>query len=150
MTVTIETASNRHLDTLYEIEKACFKEEAFTKQQISILLADYNSVCLIAKIDNQVAGFIIGTIGFERNSLTGHILTIDVLPAHQRKNIGTRLLREIESLFKQKNVAACRLEVREDNIAAISLYEKLGYKKIGKLENYYGSKHGFYFRKTLA
>ena len=150
MTVTIETASNRHLDILYEIERTCFKEEAFTKQQISILLADYNSICLIAKEDNQAVGFVIGTIGFERNSLTGHILTIDILPTHQRKNIGTRLLREIESLFKQKSVVACRLEVREDNIAAIILYEKLGYKKMGKLDNYYGSKHGFYFRKTLA
>jgi len=150
MTVTMEIASNRHLNTLHEIEKTCFKEEAFTKQQISILLADYNSICLIAKEDDQAVGFIIGAIGFERHSLTGHILTIDVPPAHQRKNIGTRLLREIESLFKQKNVTACRLEVREDNIAAITLYEKLGYKKIGKLENYYGSKHGFYFRKTLA
>jgi ribosomal protein S18 acetylase RimI-like enzyme len=43
----------------------------------------------------------------------------------------------------------CRLEVREDNAAALNLYQKLGYKKVGKLEKYYGEAHGLYLQKTL-
>jgi ribosomal protein S18 acetylase RimI-like enzyme len=40
--------------------------------------------------------------------------------------------------------------VREDNIAALGLYRKLGYEKIAKLKSYYGKANGIYLRKSLA
>jgi len=150
MTLTIEDASLRHLDRLYEIEMECFNKEAFTKQQIASLLSDYNSVSLIAKENGEIVGFIIGMVYVERNSLTGHILTIDVSPTHRRKGTAQKLLREIEKIFKEKGVKACRLEVREENIAALGLYQKLGYKKIAKLKNYYRNAHGIYLKKDLT
>ena len=150
MTLTIEDASLRHLDRLYEIEMECFNKEAFTKQQIASLLSDYNSVSLVAKENGEIIGFIIGIVYVERNSLTGHILTIDILPIHRRKGIAQSLLQKIEKIFKEKSVKACRLEVREDNIAALGLYQKLGYKKIAKLKNYYRNAHGIYLKKDLT
>jgi ribosomal protein S18 acetylase RimI-like enzyme len=59
-------------------------------------------------------------------------------------------LEEIERIFKEKGAEACYLEVREGNAAALSLYLRFGYKKIGKLRNYYGNAHGIYLKKTLA
>ena len=56
---------------------------------------------------------------------------------------------EIENYLKQKGISECRLEVREDNHPAIKLYQAIGYQTIGKLENYYGKKHGLYLKKTL-
>jgi len=150
MTVTIEDASIKHLDRLYEIETQCFDREAFTKQQIAHLLTDYNSVSLVAKEKNEIVGFIIGMIYPERNSLTGHILTIDVSPAYRRKGIAQKFLQEIEKIFRDKDVKSCRLEVREDNVAALRLYQKLGYEKIAKLKNYYGKAHGLYLKKDLT
>jgi ribosomal-protein-alanine N-acetyltransferase len=150
MPITIEDASIRHLDKLYEIETQCFDREAFTKQQIASLLRDYNSVSLVAKINGEIMGFIIGTIYIERNSLTGHILTIDISPVHRRKGTAQKLLQETEKIFKEKGVKTCRLEVREDNIAALRLYQKFGYKKVAKLNNYYGNAHGIYLKKDLT
>jgi len=46
-------------------------------------------------------------------------------------------------------VVECRLEVRQDNAAAIGLYKRLGYEEIGLLEGYYGRKHGLYLKKNL-
>jgi ribosomal-protein-alanine N-acetyltransferase len=150
MTITIETARMHHLNRLYEIENECFQTEAFTKQRISSLLTDYNSISLVAKGENQIVGFIMGSIYFERNSLTGHILTIDVSTEHRGKQIGTRLLQEMEKLFRERGIMVCHLEVREDNLAALGLYRKFGYVEIGKLKNYYGSAHGIYLRKALS
>jgi len=150
MPITIEDASIRHLDKLYEIEMECFEREAFTKQQIAHLLTDYNSVSLVAKVNSEIIGFIIGIIYLERNSPTGHILTIDISPIYRRKGIAQKLLQEIEKIFKEKGVKACRLEVREDNIAALRLYQKFGYKKVAKLKNYYGNAHGIYLKKDLT
>jgi ribosomal-protein-alanine acetyltransferase len=150
MTLAIEDASIRHLEKLYEIEKQCFETEAFTKSQIANLLTDYNSIGLIAKADGEIVGFIIGTLYFERSSAVGHVLTIDVSPSHRRKEIGLRLIQEIVGIFRQRGAKTSSLEVREDNIAALRLYEKCGYKKVGKLKNYYGTVHGIYLRKTLV
>jgi ribosomal-protein-alanine N-acetyltransferase len=149
MTIELETATTQMLDTLHEIEKLCFKEEAFTKQQICYLLRDHNAVSLIALIDGNVAGFIIGRIDTIRRVAIGHIMTIDVAPLCRRKGIATHLLLEIERIFAQKSVRENHLEVREGNFVALSLYEKLGYKKISRLENYYGSTHGLYLEKVL-
>jgi ribosomal-protein-alanine N-acetyltransferase len=150
MPITIEDASIRHLDKLYEIEMECFEREAFTKQQIAHLLTDYDSVSLVAKVNGEIVGFIIGMIYLERNSLTGHIFTIDISPIHRRKGTAQKLLQEIEKIFKEKGVKTCRLEVREDNIAALRLYQKFGYKKVAKLKNYYGNAHGIYLKKDLT
>jgi len=51
--------------------------------------------------------------------------------------------------LKSRGVLECRLEVREDNVAAISLYKRLGYVELGLLEGYYGRKHGLYLKKNL-
>ncbi len=149
-TVTTEDASIRYLDRLYEIEMECFEKEAFTKQQIAYLLTDYNSISLVAKVNDKIVGFIIGKINVQRKSLVGHILTIDISPTHRRKGIAERLLQEIEKIFREKGIKVCYLEVREDNIAALSLYQKSGYRKIGRLKNYYGNAHGIYLRKALT
>src|SRR4030042_5146235 len=150
MLAVLEDASSKDLDRLYEIEKECFNEEAFTEEEISRLLDDYNTVSLIARVQDEIAGFVVGMIHIERSTLRGHILTIDVGSAYRRKGIGTLLMGEIERIFRQKGVKASFLEVREDNTSAINLYLKLGYKIMGKLDNYYGKIHGIYLKKNLS
>ncbi|MEM3153320.1 MAG: ribosomal protein S18-alanine N-acetyltransferase [Candidatus Bathyarchaeia archaeon] len=149
-TVKIEDASIKHLDKLFEIEMECFKSEAFTKQQIAQLLQNQNCISLVAKENDKIIGFIIGMIYVEDGVLTGHILTIDVSPSHRRKGVGIKLLQELEEIFRDRQVKVSRLEVREDNVAALSLYQKFGYKKIGRLQHYYGDAHGILLEKVLA
>jgi len=150
MSVSVEDASVKYLDRLYKIEKECFDKEAFSRKQIAQLLTDYNSVSLIARVNGEIAGFIVGVIYLDRKAVNGHILTIDVSPLHRRRGIGRILLQEMETIFAKRGVQACLLEVREDNAAAISLYRKLGYEEIGRLKNYYANAHGIYFKKVLA
>lgn len=140
----------RHLDRLCEIERDCFKEEAFSRQQIANLLMDYNTISLIAIEKSNIIGFIIGTIIFERKALDGHVLTIDVTSPSQRRGVGQKLLQEIEKIFAERDIKTCHLEVKEGNIKALSLYKNAGYQTIGKLKNYYGKADGLYLRKNLA
>jgi [ribosomal protein S18]-alanine N-acetyltransferase len=149
MEVKIETATTKILDQLYQIEEDCFDQEAFSKRQIAYLLTDYNAIALIAKAGNAIAGFIIAQVEIEGNTEFGHIITINVAPKCRRQKVATKMLHEMESLLKQRSISICQLEVREDNHAAIKLYQGLGYQTVGKLENYYGKKHGLYFKKLL-
>jgi ribosomal-protein-alanine N-acetyltransferase len=150
MPITVEDASRKDLDQLYEIETECFRREAFTKKQIAELLMDYNSISLLARYNGEAVGFIIGRISVEEEALAGHILTLDVLPAQRRRGIGRRLLQELESILLQKNIRESYLEAREDNVAALRLYERMGYEKTGKLKDYYGDAHGVCLKKVLA
>lgn len=139
-----------HLGRLCEIENQCFEQEAFTKQQLAYLLTDYNTIGLAARVNGEIAGFAIARVDIRRNELFGHIVTVDVAPAYRRKGIAEKLLREVESALRVRGVKECLLEVRESNVAALSLYQKLGYEKVGKLEKYYGNAHALYLKKILC
>jgi ribosomal protein S18 acetylase RimI-like enzyme len=76
MDIKIEDATIRVLDELYEIEKQSFDKEAFSKQQIGYLLSDYNAISLLAKVDGEIAGFIIGGVETVGDKLAGHVLTM--------------------------------------------------------------------------
>lgn len=149
MDVKVESVSISNLDELYGIEKQCFEQEAFPKRELAYLLGDYNAIGLAAKVDGEIVGFAIARVDIRRNAPFGHILTVDVTPACRRRGIAQKLLHEIEAILREKGVKECRLEVREDNFAALSLYQKLGYKEMGTLERYYGDADGLYLKKIL-
>ena len=149
MDIKIEDASLTHLNKLFEIEQQCFTKEAFTKQQISYLIADYNTISLVAKINNEIVGFTILQLEAEDDSTFGHIITLNVAPNFRRKGVAQKMLQETESILKSRGIAECRLEVRQDNTAAIKLYKQLGYREISVLDRYYGKAHGLYLEKTL-
>jgi ribosomal-protein-alanine N-acetyltransferase len=149
MEVTIEPASIALLDELYEIEKQCFQEEAFSKLQIGYLLAAGASVSLAARAEGRLVGFIIGLVEWVHSQPVGHVVTLEVLPFFRRRGIAQRLMLEAEAVFKQSGAGEARLEVRESNTAALGLYVKLGYRKAALLEGYYGKVNGLYLRKAL-
>ena len=149
MEIRIETASVKLLDKLFKIEEQCFDQEAFTKRQIAYLVSDYNTISLIAKLESEIAGFILAQIEIENDTLFGHIITINVVPAFRKKGIGSKMMQEMEAILKQKGISECHLEVREDNSPALKLYQNSGYQKIGRLEKYYGKAHGLYLKKNL-
>jgi len=139
------------LEKLCEIERECFTVEAFTKEQIRFLLDDQNAVGLIALLDDEVAGFIIGLIHHHNKTRTGHICTIDVAVKYRRKGVGLKLLSELEKVFVKMGVKTCYLEARVDNVAARELYRKQGYVEVERLEDYYHvGVHGVLFVKRLS
>jgi ribosomal protein S18 acetylase RimI-like enzyme len=59
-----------------------------------------------------------------------------VIKAFQRKGIGELMLKELLVFLKEKQIKRFVLEVLENNIPAIKLYEKFGFRKTRKLECY--------------
>ena len=150
MSITVLHADLGDLETLYEIERECFSNEAFSKEQIAFFLEASNAVSLVAQVDGKTAGFIAGLIEQHGKSRIGHIYTVDVVPKYRRVGVGSKLLEEIEKDFTEKGVEACFLEARFSNLAARKLYQKHGYVEIGKLSNYYArGVHGIRLKKKL-
>lgn len=63
-------------------------------------------------------------------------LTIVVHPGHERRGIGSRLMKDLmEWAGANRNVGKIELLVRASNEAAIALYRKLGFEVEGRLIN---------------
>ena len=66
-----------------------------------------------------------------------HVLKIAVTPAQRGRGMATWFLNHCFTMGAQQGANSVYLEVRLSNIAAIKLYEKLGFKEIGRRSNYY-------------
>ena len=66
-----------------------------------------------------------------------HILKIAVTPALRGHGIATWFLNRCFTMGARQGVNSVYLEVRPSNIPAVELYEKLGFKEIGRRPNYY-------------
>ena len=67
----------------------------------------------------------------------GHITNVAVAKAFRRQGIGDALVEDFIRLAVQKQLVFVRLEVRESNLGAISLYEKKGFVPVGRRKRYY-------------
>jgi len=62
------------------------------------------------------------------------IHTLTVHPRYQKRGIAEKLLAFAEEEAMQKNIRALRLDVYQHNAPAIALYEKMGYKYVGRVD----------------
>jgi ribosomal-protein-alanine acetyltransferase len=81
----------------------------------------------VAEVAEQIAGF---SVSRTIDAGEVEVLNIAVCPSFRRRGIATRLLRSIRANH-------LILEVRESNLAARTLYEKLGFREIGRRDKYY-------------
>lgn len=63
-------------------------------------------------------------------------LTVGVLPAFRRKGIGEQLMSELYQSCHTNGITEISLGVHKDNIPAINLYQKHGWKPEGRFEDY--------------
>ncbi len=143
-------ASTKDLNRIYKIELECFGENAFTKNLLSYLLSADGTVCLVAEVDDQVVGFIMGCLEFD-GEVKGHIFTLDVSEDYRRRGIASKLLGSIEKSFLDAGAGSCCLEVHVKNYAALNLYRRNGYSVEKIIRNYYGpGLDAYVMRKNLT
>jgi ribosomal protein S18 acetylase RimI-like enzyme len=150
LTIVIQRATTADIETLSRIEQECFIWEAFSKRLLTSLLKTPAAVSLLAKENDEAAGFVIGLVNDYGEIKLGHIVTIDVIPRYRRRGIATKLLQKVEKEFLNAGVRTSYLEVRDDNVAARKLYQKLEYRKVEVLKDYYSrGGDGIRLEKTL-
>jgi ribosomal-protein-alanine acetyltransferase len=127
-----------HLDDCWRLDQQCFVDgEAYSRETFEYLLTAPESVSYRAATSSgAMVGFVIGLIEPDH---TGHITTVGVAPEHRRRQLGKRLMDEVEKGFKERNVRVVRLEVRSLNIPAQKLYQRLGYTITQRLPKYYSN-----------
>ncbi len=124
------------LTRIFQIEEEAFKPmnyPLFVLRQFYDIVPDLFFVA-VNEVD-QIKGYCFG--GIDHESSIGWIFALAVTRPNQKKKIGQRITIELLTAFKNKNITTIQLTTTPDNNAAINLYEKLGFKKVKEVMNYY-------------
>ncbi|MBP9742260.1 MAG: ribosomal protein S18-alanine N-acetyltransferase [Burkholderiales bacterium] len=82
-------------------------------------------------------GKIVACVVYSKVLDEAEILQFWVKKVNKRQGLGEYLLKYLLHELHKKCVVKVFLEVREGNDAAINLYTKLGFNKVGQRKNYY-------------
>ncbi len=116
-------------------------ERIFTSQDHSNLYRTWNEyevtsffqsdpeLCFVAKIDEKVAGFAMGTIIQKRRKAWnyGHLVWIGVDTSYHKMGIGDKLFDAFLDQLIEENVRILLVDTQADNEAAIRFFKKRGF-----------------------
>ncbi len=120
-----------HIKDIAKLEKICFSTP-WSEQSILDAFKTGTRFFVCEK-DNNVLGY----VGISAVLDEGYITNIAVFPKYRKNGVATALLSHLENFAKEKSLSFISLEVRESNLAAISLYNKFGFAVEGKRKNFY-------------
>lgn len=122
------------LPALAAIETECIAEP-WSLRSFESEFAANGAIFLAAEDENgTICGFITASSVLDEVSINN----VAVSALYRRKGIAQLLMGKLWE-YAEEFAAFVTLEVRESNLPAISLYEKLGYERVGLRKNFYSS-----------
>ncbi len=89
--------------------------------------------CWVVVLDKRVIGYGVMSVVIDES----HILNLCIHPEWQGRGLGRKLIQRLLKVARQHGAETAFLEVRESNLAALALYDKLGFMEIGRRRDYY-------------
>jgi len=142
-TFTLRRFHPTDLEKVVHINQVCLPEN-YSSYFFMDLYERFPETFIVAEVNGEIAGYIMcrietglpdfGLLGITKR---GHVISIAVLPEHQRKGIGEALMEEAMLRMRLYKAKECYLEVRVSNIPAINLYKKLGFETSRTVRGYY-------------
>ena len=133
----IATINETDLETILSIEQLSFQwpwgRVSFEDELSSQNAISYAVRSAQADKESQIVAYAF----LRRVADELHILKIAVAPALRGLGIATWFLSRCLTMGAQQGANSVYLEVRPSNIPAVELYEKLGFREIGRRFNYY-------------
>jgi ribosomal-protein-alanine N-acetyltransferase len=125
-------------DQLYAVEEICFRPPfRFSRVYMRQIVSSTDAATWIAEEGGTIAGFAIVEWLVESNDATAYIQTIEVLPEFRRVGVAAELMRRLEASAIEAGARFIWLHVDAENSTAQRLYERHGYTRQGREENYY-------------
>ena len=131
MPLAIRSAALNDVPALLVIERQSPGASHWTSEQYNELVT--GAVILVAEQAGKICGFICAqTVADE-----WEIQNVVVHPEFLRRGIADQLLKKLVQRAEQASASAILLEVRESNSPARHLYEKHGFREVGRRRLYY-------------
>ena len=131
-TIQIIEMEESHVAAVADLEKICFSDP-WSENSVAGELKNPLSYWLVAMDGGMLAGY----IGSQSAGGESDIMNVAVKPEYRGRGIAVRLIDALTAELRRRGMEAITLEVRESNLPAIQLYEKLCFKAVGLRPNYY-------------
>lgn len=131
---TVRPMIGNDLDAILAIEQESFSTP-WLREHFEHEIAAPHSFPFVAACDGMIVGYVCMMSLFEE----AQILDIAVAPEQRGRGVGRLLLEKAFATAKGKGAEVMTLEVRSSGAAAIGLYEKLGFSRVGVRNAYYDS-----------
>ena len=128
----IEPMTSAHVAQVAELEKLCFSDP-WSENSVASELNNGLSLWLVALKDERVVGY----VGSQSVLGESDMMNVAVHPDYRRQGIAEKLVNELAAALKKRGNHCLSLEVRASNEPAQKLYEKLGFRQVGRRPNYY-------------
>ena len=146
----VRRAELSDLDELVALEQGSFASDRLSRAQYRRHLdSDTAQVWVASAPSRQFLGSAV--LLFRKGSAVARLYSIATRLEARGKGIGSALIGAAEVAAGQRRCRALRLEVRADNAEAIRLYERLGFRRIGRYVGYYeDSADAWRYEKALG
>ena len=135
--ITYRDANSFDIPVLVSLDKELFPYSPWSAGQYREEISAPTRLFVVALDD---ASRVIGYAGvFAPGGAEADVLTVGVVPMHRGQGIARELMARITQWAINQGSIAMMLEVKTDNVEAISLYESLGYTKLNVRKDYFGS-----------
>ena len=135
--ITYRDANSFDIPVLVSLDKELFPYSPWSAGQYREEISAPTRLFVVALDD---ASSVIGYAGvFAPGGAEADVLTVGVVPQHRGQGIARELMARITQWAIEQGSIAMMLEVKTDNVEAISLYESLGYVKLNVRKDYFGT-----------
>jgi ribosomal-protein-alanine N-acetyltransferase len=136
-------------EPLAAVQAACF-DETWSAASVAGLLSGFGTFGFWATIDGAEGRLPVGYVLVRSIGDEAEILSIAVLSGERGHGIAARLLARALDAATQRGARKVFLEVAPDNAAAIALYGRAGFVKVGVRRGYYQAPGGAKDAMVLA
>lgn len=135
MKLEIVPMTSSHLQEVADFDALAHKDDKWTAEMFAVELERGYTRYWVALADGRPVGAVGIWIFFDE----AEIATVTVHPDWQGRGIGTRLTAEAVKQAVSEGVEKATLEVRVDNMPAISVYKRFGFKRVHVRRRYYAN-----------
>jgi ribosomal protein S18 acetylase RimI-like enzyme len=139
-TPSIRAATLSDIDRLLALETDSFASDRLSPRSFRRFVASPTAVLRVIREGREVFGYYL--LLFRARSQVARLYSIAVDGRHRGRGIAAALLADAERAARRQGRDRLGLEVREDNGAAIRLYERSGYVFTGRYADYYADGAG--------
>lgn len=131
----IRTATIDDLDTLVDLENRCFELDRLSRRNFRYMLTKARAATLVEDRDGIIVGYVL--VLFHAGTSLARMYSIAVDSAYRGEGVASALIEGAEAAALARSCVYMRLEVRPDNVGAMALYRKHGYRQFGIVDDYY-------------
>lgn len=128
----IVTMTSCHVPQVAALEKECFSDP-WSQRSVASELENPLALWLVWEEDGQVLGYVGSQTVLDETDM----MNVAVSAQARRRGIAQALVEGLCDRLRRQGSRCLTLEVRASNAPAIALYEKLGFRQVGRRPNYY-------------